>query len=105
MGKLALLCPVLAGLLAGQSYDLLIKGGHVIDPANNIDAVMDVGVSGNRIARIAASIAPGEAKKVIDAAGLYVTPGLIDLHAHVYGYDGSLFPDGTSLVAGTTTVV
>src|SRR5205085_9569901 len=42
---------------------------------------------------------------VVDATGLYVTPGLIDLHAHVYGYEGSLFPDDTSLIAGTTTIV
>lgn len=89
---------------SAQNYDLLIRNGHVIDPANKIDAVMDVAVSGNRIARVAANIPATGAKKVIDAKGLYVTPGLIDLHAHVFGYEGSLFPDSTSLVAGTTTV-
>jgi len=94
-----------SSLLSAQTYDLLIKGGHVIDPANRIDRVMDVAVSGNRIARVAAAIPPSQGRKVIDAAGLYVTPGLIDLHAHVYGYDGSLFPDDTALIAGTTTVV
>ena len=92
-------------LLSAQTYDLLIKGGHVIDPANRIDSVRDVAVSGNRIARVAAAIPASQGRKVIDAAGLYVTPGLIDLHAHVYGYDGSLFPDDTALIAGTTTVV
>jgi dihydroorotase len=94
-----------ASLLSAQTYDLLIKSGHVIDPANRIDGVMDVAVSGNRIARVAPDIPASQGRKVIDAAGLYVTPGLVDLHAHVYGYEGSLFPDDTSLVAGTTTVV
>ena len=88
-----------------QTYDLLLKGGHVIDPANRIDTVMDVAVSGNRIARVAVNIPVSEAKKTVDAAGLYVTPGLIDLHAHVFGYEGSLAPDDSSLIAGTTTVV
>jgi dihydroorotase len=97
----ALICSV----LSAQTYDLLIKGGHVIDPANRIDGVMDVAVSGNRIARVAAAIPASQGRKVIDAAGLYVTPGLIDLHTHVYGYGGSLLPDDTSLIAGTTTAV
>src|SRR5260370_40413763 len=85
-------------LLSGQTYDLLIKGGHVIDPSNRIDGVMDVAIRGGRIARVAADIPAAGGRKVIDAAGLYVTPGLIDLHSHVFGYDGSLFPDDTSLV-------
>ena len=97
----ALICPV----LSAQSYDLLIKGGHVIDPANRIDGVLDVAVSGNRIARVAPAIPDSQGRKVIDAAGLYVTPGLIDLHAHVFGYDGSLLPDDTSLITGATTIV
>lgn len=88
-----------------QSYDFLLKGGHVIDPANQIDAVMDVAISGNKIARVAPNLPAGQAKKVLDLKGLYVTPGLIDLHAHVFGYSGSLFPDDTALVAGTTTIV
>jgi dihydroorotase len=97
----ALICQV----LSAQTYDLLIKGGHVIDPANRIDGVMDVAVSGNRIARVAPAIPASQGRKVIDAAGLYVTPGLIDLHAHVFGYDGSLLPDDTSLITGATTIV
>ncbi len=92
-------------LTAQPRYDILLKGGHVIDPANNIDAVMDVAVAGNKIARVAAAIPPAEAKKVIDVAGLYVTPGLIDLHAHVFGYEGSIHPDDSALPAGTTTIV
>ena len=105
--KLIVLTPValICSALSAQTYDLLVKGGHVIDPANRIDGVMDVAVSGNRIARVAPSIPASQGRKVIDAVGLYVTPGLIDLHAHVYGYDGSLLPDDTSLIAGTTTIV
>src|ERR1700687_4913823 len=102
--RILMACLVSAGWLSAQTYDLLIKGGHVIDPANRIDRVMDVAVTGNRIARLA-TIPASQGRKVIDAAGLYVTPGLIDLHAHVFGYEGSLFPDDTALIAGTTTVV
>src|SRR5262245_10244239 len=94
-----------SGLLPAQTYEFLVKGGHVIDPANRIDSVMDVAISAGRIARVAQSIPAAQSRKVIDASGLYVTPGLIDLHAHVYGYDGSLFPDDTSLVTGATTIV
>lgn len=96
----------LAGaVLCQPRYDLLIKGGHVIDPANQIDGPRDVAIAAGKIARVAANIPPAEAKKVADATGLYVTPGLIDLHAHVFGYSGSLFPDDTALTACTTTVV
>jgi len=93
-----------AGACFGQ-YDLLLKNGHVIDPANQIDGVLDVAVSGGKIARVAANLPANQARKVLDVRGLYVTPGLIDLHAHVFGYSGSLFPDDTALIAGTTTVV
>ena len=95
----------LACSAAGQQYDLVLKGGRVIDPANEVDGVMDIAVAGGKVARIAADIPAGEAKKTVDAAGLIVTPGLIDLHAHVYGYSGTILPDDTSLYAGTTTVV
>jgi dihydroorotase len=96
---------VCAAAFGQTRYDLLLKNGHVMDPANGIDAVMDVAVAGGKIARVAAGIAPGEAKKVLDVKGLYVTPGLVDLHAHVFGYSGSIFPDDTALPACTTTVV
>jgi dihydroorotase len=67
-------------------YDLLLKGGHVIDPANNIDTLMDVAVSGGTIAAVAKDIPASEAGKVVDVSGLYVTPGLIDIHVHItYG--------------------
>jgi dihydroorotase len=94
-----------AAPLAAQEYDLLIRGGRVIDSANEIDGVIDIAVRGQTIARVARDIPAGQAKKVIDATGAIVTPGLIDLHAHVFGYSGSIFPDDTALYAGTTTVV
>jgi dihydroorotase len=88
-----------AGVLPAQPvYDLLLKGGHVIDPANEIDRISDVAILGNQIAEVAENIPPGKAKQVVDATGLYVTPGLIDTHAHVFGLPGSLFPDDTALI-------
>lgn len=87
-----------------QQYDLVLHGGHVIDPANGIDAVMDVAVSGSRIAAVSPNLT-SNARKTIDVSGLYVMPGLIDLHVHVFGYEGSLSPDDTALPAGTTTEV
>src|SRR5579884_3006298 len=73
-----------AAMSAQPRYDLLIKGGHVIDPKNSIDRVMDVAVANGKIAAVAQGIAASDAKKTIDAGGLYVTPGLIDMHVHVY---------------------
>ncbi|MGO4214016.1 hypothetical protein AB4043_24750, partial [Terriglobus sp. YAF25] len=67
-----------------QHYDLIVQHGHVIDPKNGIDGVMDVAVLDGKIAKVAKSIAASEAVKAVDATGLYVTPGLIDIHAHVY---------------------
>jgi dihydroorotase len=74
----------------GQSpqYDLLLKGGHVIDPANHIDAVMDVAVTKNKIAAVAKDISADQAGKVVNVSGLYVTPGLIDIHFHI-GHGGA----------------
>src|SRR5262245_9944201 len=98
---------LLIGLpLAGQqdSYDLLLTGGHVIDPANGVDDVRDVAIRSGRIARVAANIPPQSARRTVDVKGLYVVPGLVDIHSHVYGYSGALFPDDVALPAGTTTV-
>jgi len=90
----------------GQTrYDLLLKNGHVLDPANRIDGVMDVAIAAGKIARVEADIPAAQARKVVDVKGLYVTPGLVDLHAHVFGYSGSIFPDDSALTACTTTVV
>jgi dihydroorotase len=88
-----------------EQYDLLLKGGHVIDPQNDIDAPMDVAISDGKIAMVAKSIPPSSSKKTVDVTGCYVTPGLIDLHVHVYGYKGSMLPDGYALPNGATTVV
>ena len=94
------------GLPAQQdSYDLLLTGGHVIDPANEIDGVRDVAIRNGRIASVAANIPAGSAKRRVDLKGLYVVPGLVDIHSHHYGYGGALFPDDVALPAGTTTVV
>ena len=103
--RLAGLLTLLAGCAFPQQYDLLLRHGHVMDPANGIDAQMDVAVSGGRIALVQANIPEAQARKVIDVSGLYVVPGLVDLHAHVFGYEGSLVPDETSLPAGSTTIV
>lgn len=103
--RLAGLLALLAGCAFPQPYDLLIRHGRVVDPANGIDAPMDVAVTGNRIALVRAEIPAGQARKVIDATGFYVVPGLVDMHAHVFGYEGSLVPDETALPAGTTTIV
>ncbi len=67
-----------------QNYDLLLKGGHVIDPKNSVDAVRDIAISHGKIAAIAESLPASSAKKTIDVTGLYVTPGIVDMHVHVY---------------------
>ena len=88
-------------------YDLVIKGGRVIDPSQKIDGPMDVAVSGGKIASVMPDIPAGGAGTVIDAAGRIVTPGLIDMHTHVY--DGVLNnganPDVVGVNQGVTTVV
>ncbi len=96
---------LLVSSAAAQMYDVLLKGGHVIDPANEIDSVRDVAIQGNVIRKVADSIPESDAKKVVSVEGLYITPGLIDLHGHVTGYGGSIYPDDTALLTGTTTLV
>ena len=83
--RLVWICLVSAGAILAQPYDLVLKGGHVIDPASGIDGIRDVAVSGGRIAAVRADIPAAQARRLVDVAGLYVMPGLIDLHAHVYG--------------------
>jgi dihydroorotase len=104
-----------AGTSHAQQYSLLIKGGHVIDPRNNIDGTMDVAVNDGRVAAVSANIDPSTAQRVADARGLYVVPGIIDLHAHVYygteedAYLSNGFtavpPDSHSFRNGQTTLV
>jgi dihydroorotase len=105
---------LLAVTAFAQEYDLLLKGGHVLDARNTINAVRDVAITGGKIAAVAANIPAARARKTVDVSGLYVAPGLIDLHAHVYrptvgqGFraDNSMvFPDGFSFRAGVTTIV
>jgi dihydroorotase len=94
-------------------YDLLLQGGHVIDPKNGISAVRDVAIKDGAIAAVAQRLAAADALKVVDVSGLYVTPGLIDIHVHVfagtgergsYAGDNSLYPDGYTFRVGVTTV-
>jgi len=86
-------------------YDLLLKGGRVIDPANNVDGVFDIAIAGRYVSAVEKDISPGLARKVADVSGLVVTPGLIDLHAHFYGYFAAVLPDAHCLPNGTTTAV
>jgi dihydroorotase len=97
-----------------QEYDLLLKGGHVVDGKNRINAVRDVAIRDGKIAAVAVSIDPAQARKVVNVAGLYVAPGLVDIHVHVYAgtgmrgaYSGdlSVYPDGFTFRSGVTTVV
>jgi dihydroorotase len=69
-------------------YNLLLKGGHVIDPANHVDGNFDVAVAGGKIAAVEKDIPATQAGKVVDVSGLYVTPGLVDIHAHI-GHGGA----------------
>jgi len=88
-------------------YDLLLKGGTVVDPSTGLDGIRDVAVHGGVIARIAPDIGSGEATRTIDVAGKIVAPGLIDCHAHVF--DGcnrtGVHPDLGGVYAGVTTIV
>lgn len=113
--------PILIGLLfsvfaiqsKAQDIDLLLKGGRVIDAKNKIDAKMDVAIKDGKIVKVAPGIPATEAKKVVDVSGLIVSPGLINMHTHVYAGSKPGFTDGTSSQlpdafaprAGITTVV
>ena len=110
-----LTCGILSeakGLLKAQvsgkpRFDLLVKGGRLLDPAQNISGPRDLAVSGHTVARIAESIDSGEARHVLDARGKIVTPGLIDIHVHVY--DGvaplGIPADPNCIAKGVTTAV
>src|SRR5690606_26157761 len=98
-----------------QSYNIVIKGGHVIDPKNNINSVMDIAITDGKVSSVAKNIDTAKASQVVNAEGMYVTPGLIDLHGHVFagtepdhGYSNgfsSVAPDGFYQRVGVTTVV
>ena len=109
----ALACAAAIAAQGAPDYDFLIRNGHVIDPRNGLSAVRDVAIKDGRIAAVAAGIPASRALKAVDAAGLYVTPGLIDIHVHVYpgervgdyaGGDHSIYPDGFTLRTCVTTV-
>ena len=97
----------------GQDIDLLIKNGRVIDPRNNVDTKLDIAIAAGKILEVSDDIPQERAKKTIDAKGLFVSPGFIDLHTHVFvgskpGFaDGinSISPDDFACRSGVTTVV
>jgi len=106
---------VVPAIAQAPQYDLLVRGGRLIDPRNGIDGLRDVAIKEGKIARVAEGIPASEAGHVVDATGLIVTPGLIDIHAHVfYGTDPDTYlsggvsavaPDGFTFRVGVTTVV
>ena len=86
---------------------MLIRGGTVVDPAQDLRAERDVRITGGRVAAVAERLTPAPGDEVIDARDLFVVPGLIDLHVHVF-YGASHYgiePDPHCLATGTTTVV
>lgn len=105
---------LLTCIVQAQTYSILIKGGHVIDAKNNINEIMDVAIQDGKIAKVAKNIEASMGVQIVNAKGMYVTPGLIDLHTHVFaGTDNgsysngnaALAPDGYTFRSGVTTVV
>jgi dihydroorotase len=90
-----------------KSFDLLIKGGKVFDPSQNLEDLRDVAIRDGKIARLERDIPAAQARQVVDASGKLVTPGLIDLHTHVFPYVGpyGIEPDPYCLRRGVTTAV
>lgn len=96
----------------GEPFDLLLKGGWVIDLANAIDGPMDVAIRAGKIARVAGGMDPASAAQCVDVSGLYVTPGILDIHTHVYPFRPrakseveSVNADAHLLASGVTTTV
>lgn len=109
-----MICLFSIQVVQAQQYDILLKGGQVIDPKNGINSEMDVAIAEGRIAQVSANIPASDSKKVVDATGYYVTPGLIDMHAHVFVGSGhrtfadgfySISPDDFTFRSGVTTIV
>ena len=106
---------LMTGITKAQTFSIIIKGGHVIDPKNNINDVMDIAVKDGKILLVAKNIDAQEGIQVVQAEGLYVVPGLIDMHVHVFhgtnpdqqymNGPSSVVPDGFTFRAGVTTVV
>lgn len=110
----SLFCLAILASAAQAQYDLVLKGGHVIDPKNGVDSTMDVAIAQNKIAAVVPEINASQAKKVIDVHGLYVTPGIVDIHTHLFFTTGlagawagdlSVQPDAFSFRTGVTTMV
>lgn len=104
---------LVSGAGAAEQYDLLLRGGQVIDPKNQISAICDVAIREGKIAAVAPMIDPSTAFKTVDVSGTYVTPGLIDIHVHVFAGTGdrasfagdqSVYPDSFTLRSGVTSV-
>ena len=101
-----------ASAIAEPQYDLLLRGGHVIDPKDKISRICDVAIRDRKIVAVAPVIDPSAAFKTIDVKGLYVTPGLVDIHVHAFASTGernsyagerSVYPDDFMLCSGVTT--
>ena len=106
---------IMAGMVQAQTYDIVIKGGQVIDPKNKINEVMDIALKDGKIIKVEKNIDEKEGIQVVSAQGFYVTPGLIDIHVHVFQGNNldqqymngpnSVVPDGFTFRIGVTTVV
>jgi dihydroorotase len=99
---------------AAPKYELLLRGGRVIDARNGISEVRDIAIAAGKIAASGPGLNPADAAKTVDVSGLYVTPGLVDIHGHVYtgtgekgsyAGDNSVYPDGFTFRVGVTTIV
>ena len=112
-GAVCLLLPPPLRNQPQTQYDLLLQNGHVVDAKNHLSATRDVAIRDGKIAAIQPHIDPASALKAVDARGMYVTPGLVDIHVHAYvstgeadsyAGDESVWPDGFTFRAGVTTV-
>lgn len=97
-----------------MAFDIVLKGGHVIDPKNGVNAVLDLALSDGKVVAVAADLPTEDVGQCIDVSGLYVVPGLVDIHMHAYATpghrdawagDNSILPDGFSFRTGVTTMV
>jgi dihydroorotase len=95
-----------------MEFDLLLKGGHIIDPANSVDGKADVGIKGEKVARVTPDIPVSAAGEVVDVSGHYITPGIVDIHTHVYtfpptadSYVEGVSADAHLFASGVTTAV
>src|ERR1700677_420881 len=87
-----------------QGFDTVIKGGRVVDPAQSLNTVADVAIKDGKIAAVGRDL-DGTGASIVDAAGAIVTPGLVDIHVHVYGILGFAYPDRVGITQGVTTYV